>query len=81
MVEGIKEGDVVTFTFDNYSRGVIPVNPSVTRVRTDISWEQVLNDYANDFSKLSTTSGIHNLAISLIDCVSFLYCNDYLSLY
>jgi hypothetical protein len=36
-----KPGDVVTFTYENYSRRAAPVKPKLQRIRGDISWEEV----------------------------------------
>lgn len=41
-------GDVVTFSYDKYSQKSIPVNPVILRVRKDVTWEDVLENYAND---------------------------------
>jgi hypothetical protein len=41
-------GDVVTFSFDNYARRDLPVNPKIYRVRTDISWDDVIHNYAKE---------------------------------
>eukprot|EP00026_Physarum_polycephalum_P001074 Phypoly_transcript_01075.p1 GENE.Phypoly_transcript_01075~~Phypoly_transcript_01075.p1 ORF type:complete len:1059 (+),score=134.10 Phypoly_transcript_01075:98-3274(+) len=37
-----KKGDVVTFSYENFSRNSIPVNPKILRVRKDLSWKGVL---------------------------------------
>ena len=42
-----KPGEVVTFTYQNYIRHEIPVDPQIQRIRLDISWEDVLVDYAS----------------------------------
>ena len=41
-------GDMVTFSYDTYSRREAPVNPKIQRVRTDMSWEDVVNSTGND---------------------------------
>lgn len=43
--EHLKIGDIAMFTFDNYSRNSIPVNPSIYRTRTDVTWENVVYDF------------------------------------
>eukprot|EP00026_Physarum_polycephalum_P001458 Phypoly_transcript_01460.p1 GENE.Phypoly_transcript_01460~~Phypoly_transcript_01460.p1 ORF type:complete len:826 (+),score=126.37 Phypoly_transcript_01460:385-2862(+) len=35
-------GSVVTFCYESYSRKDVPLNPIITRIRADISWEEVL---------------------------------------
>ena len=44
----IKKGDVVTFAYDQYSTQTIPLNPSILRVRKDISWEDVMHEHERD---------------------------------
>eukprot|EP00026_Physarum_polycephalum_P002627 Phypoly_transcript_02635.p1 GENE.Phypoly_transcript_02635~~Phypoly_transcript_02635.p1 ORF type:complete len:741 (+),score=93.71 Phypoly_transcript_02635:157-2379(+) len=44
-----KIGDVVTFSFDRSSRRELPVNPTITRVRTDLSWDDVLYTYWREY--------------------------------
>jgi hypothetical protein len=41
-----KEGDVVSFSFDNSSRRALPTNPKLFRIRTDMPWENVLLEFA-----------------------------------
>lgn len=38
----LKKGDVVTFTYDHFTLQGVPVNPVLVRVRTDVSWEDVV---------------------------------------
>eukprot|EP00026_Physarum_polycephalum_P001959 Phypoly_transcript_01963.p1 GENE.Phypoly_transcript_01963~~Phypoly_transcript_01963.p1 ORF type:complete len:985 (-),score=156.37 Phypoly_transcript_01963:23-2977(-) len=47
-----KKGDVVTFSFENYSRSVIPVRPKVFRVRTDVFWEDIVRTHIKDRAKI-----------------------------
>ena len=35
-------GDVVSFSYENYARRDLPVNPKIYRVRTDLSWQEVV---------------------------------------
>ena len=35
-------GAVVTFCFESYSRRDIPLNPIITRVRSDILWDELI---------------------------------------
>lgn len=44
----LKPGDVVTFEYDDTLRLELPVNPKIIRVRKDVSWESLLNDYNNE---------------------------------
>ena len=41
-----KVGDVVTIDYDTYSlKEGVPVNPKITRIRHDLAWEDVVDDY------------------------------------
>lgn len=40
-----KRGDVISFLYDNYSKKSIPVSPRIYRIRTDLSWEEVIDRY------------------------------------
>ena len=43
-------GDVVTFEYENFSRRDVPVNPRVTRVRKDLTWEYIINSILSSLS-------------------------------
>jgi len=48
--EGIvpKEGDVVTFSFDSFTRKSVPLYPKLERIRKDMAWEDVLRTHFFD---------------------------------
>lgn len=60
-----KIGDVITFTYDNYSRRAAPINPKLQRIRFDISWEQILMEFEREDEESQVLSGIieHNGSI------------------
>jgi hypothetical protein len=37
-----KKGDIVSFTYDGLSRGGIPVHTTIYRIRTDVSWRELV---------------------------------------
>ena len=41
-------GDVVSFSFESSARRELPVNPRIYRIRTDIEWEDVVENVANE---------------------------------
>lgn len=43
-----KRGDIVSFSYDNFSKSSIPVNPQIYRIRTDITWEDIINNDSNN---------------------------------
>jgi hypothetical protein len=48
-----KQGDVVTFSHDVSSRRLVPMNPKIFRIRSDVSWEDVLAQHAREVQVLS----------------------------
>lgn len=43
-----KRGDIVTFSYDNYSRLSLPVHPILQRVRSDLSWDHILSQHEKE---------------------------------
>eukprot|EP00026_Physarum_polycephalum_P001261 Phypoly_transcript_01262.p1 GENE.Phypoly_transcript_01262~~Phypoly_transcript_01262.p1 ORF type:complete len:970 (+),score=114.54 Phypoly_transcript_01262:138-3047(+) len=41
-VAGLSVGDVVSFSYENYARRDLPMNAKIYRIRTDISWPEVV---------------------------------------
>eukprot|EP00026_Physarum_polycephalum_P003023 Phypoly_transcript_03032.p1 GENE.Phypoly_transcript_03032~~Phypoly_transcript_03032.p1 ORF type:complete len:830 (+),score=97.20 Phypoly_transcript_03032:47-2536(+) len=41
----LKKGDIVSFFYDNFTRAMLPVNPVVYRIRTDLEWKEVVSDF------------------------------------
>ena len=39
----ISVGDVVTFSYENRPQSPLPVNPVIIRLRTDVSWKDILH--------------------------------------
>eukprot|EP00026_Physarum_polycephalum_P001049 Phypoly_transcript_01050.p1 GENE.Phypoly_transcript_01050~~Phypoly_transcript_01050.p1 ORF type:complete len:906 (+),score=142.25 Phypoly_transcript_01050:476-3193(+) len=48
-----KIGDIVTFSYEDFSRKASPVNPNIYRIRTDVSWKDVVRNFDEEtaFSK------------------------------
>lgn len=51
-----KKGDVVTFSYDNYTSLGVPVNPKIVQIRTDVSWEQLTDDHFADSTRFNGTT-------------------------
>lgn len=51
-------GDVVTFTYENYSTAAVPVNPELYRIRRDMTWEDVIRNYATSDRQHAVLSGM-----------------------
>lgn len=41
----LNRGDIVSFSYERYSRRAAPVDPIVYRVRADLIWENVVQDH------------------------------------
>jgi hypothetical protein len=40
-----RSGDVVTISYDSYTRNAIPINPIISQIRKDVNWENILRDF------------------------------------
>lgn len=60
-----KEGDIVTFTYESYSRRAVPVNPKIYRIRKDTNWEQVVSNFQKDLVKNGIKGNLFLPLISL----------------
>lgn len=53
--EKVQVGDIVSFSYDSFSRRSIPINVKIFRIRKDLEWEQVIESYRKDStSKLNS---------------------------
>jgi hypothetical protein len=41
----------VSFSYDAYSHHAAPINPKIFRVRTDVSWKDLVVEHARDSSQ------------------------------
>jgi hypothetical protein len=49
LVGALKPGDIVTFSFERHARKTdMVLNPTVVRIRADVSWEDVVTNAAKD---------------------------------
>ena len=47
------KGDIVSFTYDSFARRDLPINPKIYRVRSDLSWDDVVQSVAKDRKSLN----------------------------
>lgn len=59
-VTELKKGDIVTLSFQFNTRKVTAANITIHRVRTDISWEFIVDNYANSKSQNQYANGMYN---------------------
>lgn len=48
LIPKVKPGDIVTYAFNDYYKKDTPVNVKVYRKRSDLSWEDVINNYERE---------------------------------
>jgi hypothetical protein len=51
-------GDVVTFSYQHYTKLLTPVNPKIERIRGDLSWQEILHNYKNEILHPQILNGI-----------------------
>eukprot|EP00026_Physarum_polycephalum_P002338 Phypoly_transcript_02344.p1 GENE.Phypoly_transcript_02344~~Phypoly_transcript_02344.p1 ORF type:complete len:892 (+),score=111.01 Phypoly_transcript_02344:67-2742(+) len=54
--QSLKDGDIVTITYDNLSPNSVPVNPKISRVRNDVSWNEVERNHATQLNEPSRSA-------------------------
>ena len=52
MISTPRVGDVVSFSYETQARREAPVAPAIFRVRTDVSWEDVVSSAARENGNL-----------------------------
>jgi hypothetical protein len=69
----IRRGDIVTFSYESYSRRALPTEARILRVREDTTWEKIVFDYSQQIPKSQVLSGItkRNLERKRGDLVTF----------
>ena len=54
----VKEGEVVTFSYEISARRELPVNPIVSKIRRDVTWEDVLKSHFIDLKMKQLSAGL-----------------------
>lgn len=54
------KGEIVTFSYESYARRDLPVNPRIFRIRTDVSWDDVIRNLSNEKKFLNGTFSSQN---------------------
>lgn len=54
----VQRGDVVSFSYERYSRHAIPTAPSLFRIRHDLTWQDILHDFASYSSHPQALNGM-----------------------
>ena len=53
LLPSIRVGDVVSFSYERNPKTELPYNPKIVRIRTDLAWEDVVQNSLKDI-KLGT---------------------------
>eukprot|EP00026_Physarum_polycephalum_P002361 Phypoly_transcript_02367.p1 GENE.Phypoly_transcript_02367~~Phypoly_transcript_02367.p1 ORF type:complete len:559 (+),score=39.39 Phypoly_transcript_02367:620-2296(+) len=62
----IREGDVVTFSYESISRNSVPMNPTVLRKRSDVTWSQVFLYSSSDLPRARSLNEISHKITSFM---------------
>jgi hypothetical protein len=63
----VRVGDVVTYSFRNYAKTYPPVGVTIERVRSDISWKDVILSYLKDAQKPQELNSMFFLLLSSLN--------------
>ena len=53
-----RSGDIVTFTYQNYSSRSIPIHPTIVRIREDLTWEEVVTSFLREKPQAHKLNGM-----------------------
>ncbi len=64
----------MTFSYDNFTRKSIPINPKITRVRKDVEWKEILAEFDERNERSSSQAQLSGKRpiITLIRYLTFL---------
>jgi hypothetical protein len=51
------KGDIVTFSYQNFAKFRMPQKPTITRIRTDLEWEDVIRNYEAEKPQVQQLNG------------------------
>lgn len=58
-------GEVVTFSYDTMARRDIPTSPRIFRIRKDVSWEEVVQNYSREKKTLTGTHSLYSIILEV----------------
>lgn len=47
----LQKGDIVTFAYESWTRKTLPTNPKIFRIRKDVLWDHILNQFEKKSEK------------------------------
>lgn len=62
-----KKGDIVSLSSDSQSRRDAPVNPVILRIRDDLQWDDVINNYEGEIAGITIITKNHTTTLKLSD--------------
>ena len=54
-----KKGDIISFSFQNFSKNEVPVDPQLYRIREDLTWKDVVQNFLDQVSQPNYINGIY----------------------
>eukprot|EP00026_Physarum_polycephalum_P002865 Phypoly_transcript_02874.p1 GENE.Phypoly_transcript_02874~~Phypoly_transcript_02874.p1 ORF type:complete len:846 (+),score=138.45 Phypoly_transcript_02874:54-2591(+) len=54
-----KSGDIVSFSFQSYSQKSLPVKPEIFRIRTDLTWEGIVQEYEKEVQEKEVSQALN----------------------
>ena len=62
----------MTIEHETFSRRDVPINPRITRIRKDVSWEHVLSDHKLSMRGNPYILSFHLLLLLFVSIISFI---------
>lgn len=59
-----QKGDVVSFSYWNFSFSGVPIKPQIYRIRYDLNWDKVVHDFGSLATSHQNANGIELLILS-----------------
>lgn len=73
MIPTPKLGTIVTFSYQSYSRREVPVGPKIYRIRTDVTWPEIVANDTKDKVYLNGLLFIVNIFLLFFLLFIFIY--------
>ena len=58
-----RKGDIVSFSYQNFSKNELPADPHVYRIREDLNWKDVVQNYLEQASQPNFVNGMFILQL------------------
>lgn len=72
----VREGDVVTYSYEGVSTRALPVNAKITNIRLDLNWREVLLAEHESSNNISSPLSLNGIPSFLFFCLLMLCCRS-----